>query len=80
MVSDKDEYTWNSMIGAKYQAGYYGKAHQLLMKMQNSGVSPNVVTWNVMIPGYIQNGDEDQAMDLFQRMEKEGKIKQNTAS
>ena len=28
----------------------------------------------------IQNGDEDQAMDLFQRMEKEGKIKQNTAS
>ena len=50
------------------------------MKMQNSGVSPNVVTWNVMISGYIQNGDEDQAMDLFQRMEKEGKIKQNTAS
>ncbi|KAK7834335.1 pentatricopeptide repeat-containing protein [Quercus suber] len=55
-------------------------AHQLLMKMQNSGVSPNVVTWNVMISGYIQNEYEDQAMDLFQRMEKEGKIKQNTAS
>lgn len=80
MILEKDVYTWNSMIGGYCQGGYYGKAHLLFMKMQESGVPPNVITWNVMISGYIQNGDEDQAMDLFQRMEKDGKIKRNTAS
>ncbi|XP_065621191.1 pentatricopeptide repeat-containing protein At1g19720 [Quercus suber] len=80
MVLEKDVYTWNSMIGGYCQAGYYGKAHQLLMKMQESGVSPNVVTWNMMISGYMQNGDEDQAMDLFQKMENDGKTKRDTAS
>lgn len=80
MIMEKDVYTWNSMIGGYCQAGYYGKAHQLLLKMQESRVPTNVVTWNVMISGYMQNGDEDQAMDLFQKMEKDGKVKRNTAS
>uniref|UniRef100_A0A5B7BEV6 DYW domain-containing protein n=1 Tax=Davidia involucrata TaxID=16924 RepID=A0A5B7BEV6_DAVIN len=80
MILEKDVYTWNSMIGGYCQAGYCGKAHDLFMKMQESGVPPTVITWNVMITGYIQNGDEDQAMDLFQRMEKDGSIKPDTAS
>ncbi|KAL2515182.1 Pentatricopeptide repeat-containing protein [Forsythia ovata] len=80
IISEKDVYTWNSMIGGYCQAGYYGEAHDLFMKMQESDVLPNVITWNVMITGYIQSGDEDQAMDLFQRMEKDGGIKRDTAS
>lgn len=79
-ILEKDLYTWNSLIGGYCQDGYCGKAHELFMKMQESGVPPNVITWNVMITGFIQNGDEDRALDLFQRMEKDGNIKRNTAS
>ena len=80
MISEKDVYTWNSMIGGYCQAGYCGKAYDLFIKMHESDVPPNVVTWNTMISGYIQNGDEDQAMDLFHRMGKDGLIKRDTAS
>ncbi|KAL3840276.1 hypothetical protein ACJIZ3_024867 [Penstemon smallii] len=80
MISEKDVYTWNSMIAGYCQAGYCGIAHDLFRKMQKSNLIPNVITWNVMITGYIQNGEEDQAMDLFQRMEKEGGVKRDTAS
>lgn len=78
-ISEKDVYTWNSMIGGYTLAGYCGKAYDLFLKMETSGVCRNVVTWNVMMSGYIQNGDDDQAMELFQRMESDG-IKRNTAS
>ncbi|XP_010256333.1 PREDICTED: pentatricopeptide repeat-containing protein At1g19720 [Nelumbo nucifera] len=79
-ISEKDIFTWNSMVGGYAQSGYCGKAHDLFVKMKDAGIQPNVVTWNVMISGYIQNGDEDQAMDLFHRMETDGTIKRNTAS
>ncbi|ONK66023.1 uncharacterized protein A4U43_C06F3380 [Asparagus officinalis] len=78
-ISEKDVYTWNSMIGGYTLAGYCGKAFELFLKMETLGVRRNVVTWNVMMSGYIQNGDEEQAMELFQRMERDG-IRRNTAS
>ncbi|KAK4278563.1 hypothetical protein QN277_016395 [Acacia crassicarpa] len=80
MMLERDVYSWNTIIGGYYQAGYCSKAHELFERMQESDVSPNVVTWNIMITGYIQNGDEDRALDLFQRIEKDGNIKRNTAS
>ncbi|XP_027091225.1 uncharacterized protein [Coffea arabica] len=80
MMSARDMYTWNSMIGGYCQAGYCGKAHDRFRKMRESDVKPTVITWNTLISGYMQNGDDDQAMDLFQRMEKDGHIKQDTAS
>ncbi|KAL1542929.1 pentatricopeptide repeat-containing protein-like protein [Salvia divinorum] len=80
MISEKDIYTWNSMIAGYCQAGYCGIADDLFKHMQESGVLPNVVTWNVMITGYIQNGDEDQATDLFYMMERNGGVKRDTAS
>lgn len=80
MISKKDVYTWNSMIGGYCQARYCGKAYELFMKMQESDVRPNAITYNVMITGYIHNGDADQALDLFQMMEQDGKVKRNTAS
>ncbi|KAL8059192.1 hypothetical protein ABFS82_03G068200 [Erythranthe guttata] len=80
-MSEKDVYTWNSMIGGYCQAGYCGVAHDLFKQMQESGfILPNVVTWNVMITGYIQNGDEDEAMDMFNTMEKIGGVKRDTAT
>ncbi|KAJ4965115.1 hypothetical protein NE237_016964 [Protea cynaroides] len=79
-ISEKDIFTWNSMIGGYTQCGYCGKAYDLFVMMQDSGVQPNVVTWNVMISGHIQNGDEDRAMEFFQRMETEGMIKQSTVT
>lgn len=80
MMLERDVYSWNSIIGGYCQAGLFGKAHELFVKMQESDSPPNVVTWNVMITGYMQNGDEDSAFDLFQRIEKDGKIKPNAAS
>ena len=79
-ISEKDIYTWNSMIGGYCQHGYCGKAYDLFMKMQQSEVQPNVVTCNVMISGYIQNGDEDRVMDLLQKMGKGGIAKPDTSS
>ncbi|KAG9459768.1 hypothetical protein H6P81_004276 [Aristolochia fimbriata] len=78
-ISVKDVFTWNSMIGGYVQARYIGKAHDLFVKMKDSGVRRNVVTWNMMISGYMQNGDEDQAMELLHGMEQDG-IKWNTAT
>lgn len=80
VLSEKDVYTWNSMIGGYCQGGYCGKAHDLFMKMQKSDIKPSVVTWNVIISGYIQNGDEDQAMDIFHKMGKEGIVNPDTSS
>nr|AYM00567.1 pentatricopeptide repeat protein [Salvia miltiorrhiza] len=80
MISDKDIYTWNSMIAGYCQSGYCGIADDLFKQMQEFGVLPNVVTWNVMITGYIHNGDEDQALDLFYMMETNGGVKRDTAS
>ncbi|PIM97721.1 hypothetical protein CDL12_29806 [Handroanthus impetiginosus] len=80
MISEKDVYTWNSMIAGYYGAGYCGIAYDLFKQMQESDVLPNVVTWNMMITGYILNGDEEEAMDLFHRMEKDGGVKRDTAS
>ncbi|WOG91986.1 hypothetical protein DCAR_0311242 [Daucus carota subsp. sativus] len=79
-IITKDVYTYNSMIGGYIHAGYCGNAHDLIIKMRESGVQPNVVTWNVMIAGYIQNEGEDQAMDLFYKMEKDGIIRRDTAT
>jgi len=80
MMSERDVYSWNSIIGGYFQAGFCGKAHELFMKMQESDSPPNVITWNVMITGYMQSGAEDQALDLFKSIEKDGKIKRNAAS
>lgn len=79
-ICEKDIYSFNSMIGGYFQAGYCGKAHELFLEMQKSDVPPNVITWNVMISGYMHNGDEDQAINLFHKMEEEGKVHRNTAS
>ncbi|XP_075496062.1 pentatricopeptide repeat-containing protein At1g19720 [Primulina tabacum] len=80
MISEKDVYSWNTMMGGYCQAGYCGVAHELFKRMQESSIQPNVITWNVMITGYIDNGDMDQAVDLFQKMEKDGGIIRDTAS
>lgn len=80
MMSERDVYSWNSIIGGYFQAGFCGKAHELFMKMQESDSPPNIITWNVMITGYMQSGAEDQALDLFKSIEKDGKTKRNAAS
>ncbi|PIA50505.1 hypothetical protein AQUCO_01300916v1 [Aquilegia coerulea] len=80
MISEKDVFTWNSMINGYTQARYFGNAYDLFTRMHESNVKPNVITWNVMISGYIQNGEEDQAINIFQRMETDGRIKRNAAS
>ncbi|KAK4365123.1 hypothetical protein RND71_016481 [Anisodus tanguticus] len=80
MISEKDVYSWNSMIGGYCQAGYCREAYDLFRRMLEFEVSPNVITWNVLITGHMQNGDEDQALDLFWRMEKDGSIERDAAS
>lgn len=79
-ISEKDIYTWNSMIAGYCQHGYFGKAYDIFMKLQQSEVQPSFVTWNLMISGFLQNGDEYQAMDLFQKMGKGGIVEPDTSS
>ncbi|KAL5102374.1 hypothetical protein RYX36_006701 [Vicia faba] len=80
LMLERDVYSWNSIIGAYFQAGFCGKAHELFTKMQESKSPPNIVTWNTMITGYMQSGAEDQALGLFKSIEKDGKVKRDAAS
>ncbi|GAB2291810.1 hypothetical protein Dimus_026061 [Dionaea muscipula] len=79
-IFEKDAWTWNSMISGYCQGGYLGKAYDLFMKMQESGLQPSAVTWNLIISAYVQSGSEDRAMDLFHQMGKGGIVKPDTSS
>ncbi|CAL4998311.1 unnamed protein product [Urochloa decumbens] len=78
-ITEKDIFSWNSMVAGYAQAGYCGKAYELFCKMESLGVRRNAITWNIMISGYIRSGDDERAFELFQMMESCG-VKRDTAS
>ncbi|CAN0906532.1 Pentatricopeptide repeat-containing protein At1g19720 [Linum grandiflorum] len=72
MMVEKDDYTWNSMIGGYIEAGYYRKAYEIFTKMQrmekDAKTKPDAASWNALIAGYSKTGQQEKAVRVFRQM------------
>ncbi|KAI3893871.1 hypothetical protein MKX03_025203 [Papaver bracteatum] len=64
-MPERNEVSWNSLIGSLVRAGYLDEARRLFDGMMRR----NVVSWAVMISGYCQNGYPREALALFWEMQ-----------
>ncbi|KAI3893867.1 hypothetical protein MKX03_025199 [Papaver bracteatum] len=64
-MPERNEVSWNSLIGGLVRAGYLDEARRLFYGMMRR----NVVNWAVMISGYCQNGYPREALALFWEMQ-----------
>ncbi|KAK8565847.1 hypothetical protein V6N13_020926 [Hibiscus sabdariffa] len=67
-MSERDEFTWNTLIAAYAASGKLTEAMELFKETPIK----SSVTWNSLISGYCQHGMETEAFDLFSRMQVEG--------
>ncbi|XP_048321283.2 pentatricopeptide repeat-containing protein At1g79540 [Ziziphus jujuba] len=54
------------------ESGLILKAYQILMKLAESGVVPDVTTYNILINGFCKAGNPKDAMKLFKDMKLKG--------
>ncbi|KAG2258794.1 hypothetical protein Bca52824_078088 [Brassica carinata] len=64
-MSDKDEYTWNTMIVAYSSSGRLSEAKHLFHR----NPVKNTISWNALISGHCKNGNKDEALSLFWEMQ-----------
>ncbi|KAF3498070.1 hypothetical protein DY000_02056782 [Brassica cretica] len=64
-MSDKDEYTWNTMIVAYSSSGRLSDAKHLFHR----NPVKNTISWNALISGHCKNGNKDEALSLFWEMQ-----------
>lgn len=69
---DKDLVVMNAMVAGYTQHGFVHEALNLVQKMQQAGVKPNVVTWNTLIAGFSQVGDKSMVCEVFRLMTANG--------
>lgn len=67
MVS-KDLVAMNAMVSGYAQHGFVHEALDLVQKMQQVGVKPNVVSWNTLIAGFSQVGNKSMVSEVFRLM------------
>ncbi|KAI3957300.1 hypothetical protein MKW92_004197, partial [Papaver armeniacum] len=64
-MPERNEVSWNSLIGGLVGAGYLDEARRLFDGMMKR----NVVSWAVIISGYCRNGYPREALALFREMQ-----------
>lgn len=74
-MSDRDIFTWTSLLCGFTKYGNMGKACNLFALMPLR----NIVSWTVMISGFIGSGSYIEALDCFQELLSEDKLKPNEA-
>ncbi|KAK0582971.1 hypothetical protein LWI29_031758 [Acer saccharum] len=67
-ISDRDEFTWNTMIAAYANSGKLSEAKRLFDETPYK----SCITWSSLISGYCQCRREVEAFELFWRMRFEG--------
>ncbi|XP_022757221.1 pentatricopeptide repeat-containing protein At2g03880, mitochondrial [Durio zibethinus] len=67
-MSERDEFTWNTMIAAYANSG---KLTEAMVLFKDTPMKSSV-TWNSLISGYCRRGMEIEAFDLFWGMQFEG--------
>lgn len=76
-MSDRDEFSWNTMIAAYANSGRLAEARNLFEETPRR----SSVTWSSLISGYSRYGCEMEAFELFGEMRVEGKnVSQYTLS
>ncbi|GAV85582.1 PPR domain-containing protein/PPR_2 domain-containing protein/PPR_3 domain-containing protein/DYW_deaminase domain-containing protein [Cephalotus follicularis] len=68
-MSDRDEFTWNTMISAYAYSGRLNEAKQLF----NETPLKSTITWNSLVSGFCRYGFEIEAFDMFWLMQFEGR-------
>ncbi|KAL6341087.1 hypothetical protein AAG906_032202 [Vitis piasezkii] len=71
-IVDKDLVVTNAMVSGYAQHGFVHEALDLVQKMQQAGVKPNVVSWNTLIAGFSQVGDKSMVSEVFRLMTANG--------
>ncbi|KAB2636965.1 pentatricopeptide repeat-containing protein [Pyrus ussuriensis x Pyrus communis] len=54
------------------ESGLILQAYKLLMKLANSGVTPDIITYNILINGFCKDGNINGAFKLFKDMQLKG--------
>lgn len=67
-MPSRDEYSWNTMIGAYAGSGRLAEARSLF----EVAPSKSSITWSSLISGYSRFGHEGEAFRLFGQMQMEG--------
>ncbi|GLT74134.1 hypothetical protein SLA2020_459500 [Shorea laevis] len=67
-MSQRDVFSWNSILDASVKNGDLVMAHKLFDAMPER----SMVSWNIMIVGYLKGGNPGCALKLFRRMAKMG--------
>ncbi|KAE7999806.1 hypothetical protein FH972_004201 [Carpinus fangiana] len=67
-MSDKDEFSWNTMIAAYANSGMLAEARKLFDETPNR----TSIAWSSLISGYCRYGCEMEAFELFREMHSEG--------
>jgi pentatricopeptide repeat protein len=78
-MEKRNVHTWNALISGYIQIAQFGKALELIRKMEDKGFKPNISTWNTLISGYAMQGLSKQAMILVRRIKSDG-LKPNVIS
>ncbi|XP_057496343.1 pentatricopeptide repeat-containing protein At2g03880, mitochondrial [Actinidia eriantha] len=67
-MSERDEFTWNTMVAAYAQSGRLTEAKQVFDETPKKCS----ITWSSLISGFCRYGCENQAFYLFWQMQHEG--------
>ncbi|XP_020993529.1 pentatricopeptide repeat-containing protein DOT4, chloroplastic-like [Arachis duranensis] len=68
-MSERDVFSWNSMMSGYVSNGLFEEAVRLLGLMRASGdCEPDVVTWNTMMDAYCKMGRCSEALRVFHQI------------
>ena len=56
------------MIDGLCQEGLFDEAKELLVRMEECGCVPNVVTYNVVVQGFLKGSQYNEALLLMEKM------------
>ncbi|XP_077236575.1 pentatricopeptide repeat-containing protein At3g16610-like [Tasmannia lanceolata] len=79
-IPEPNVVTWNLMICAYAQSGFWVKALEVLDLMGELGHRVDASSWNSIIAGCVRRGDGDLALEIVKEMLVESSIKPNLAT
>lgn len=81
LIEDKSVVSWNSIISSCSQNGFLDEASELLHRMIETGLKPDLVTWNCILSGYSHNGHDHKVFKVLRTIVGKGfRVRSNTIS
>ncbi|CAL9105232.1 unnamed protein product [Musa acuminata var. zebrina] len=79
-IHHRNEVTWNSMMTAYAQNGFWGRSLEMLDRMVDSGLEVGTSSWNSIVAGCVRYGDLELALGMLGEMLSSGSFKPNAAT